>query len=128
KQGFGFPDGTTLKLKLNFQSKFKQHTMARFRVAISTSDDLTETGELSANVQSILFNEPEKRTDAQRAELKKEFRENNVPEIRELNKKITERKEALAKVQAAVPATMVMEEMEKPRDTFVLVRGNFQQK
>ena len=31
KQAFGFPGGTTLKLKLNFASEFKQHSIGRFR-------------------------------------------------------------------------------------------------
>lgn len=128
KQAFGYPGGTTLKLKLNFDSKFKQHSIARFRIAISDSETLTETGELPASVQTILFKAPETRSAEQRAELKKEFREINVPEIQDLNKTLASRKEELAKVQAAVPSTMVMEEMEKPRDTFVLVRGNFQHK
>jgi hypothetical protein len=128
KQAFGYPGGTTLKLKLNFDSKFKQHSMARFRVAISSSETLTETGELPSSVQTILFKAPEKRSAAQRAALKKEFRETNVPEIQDLNKTLASRKEELTKIQAAVPSTMVMEEMEKPRDTFVLVRGSFQHK
>jgi hypothetical protein len=128
KQAFGYPGGTILKLKLNFASEFKQHSMARFRVAISTSESLTETGELPANVQTILFKEPEKRSAAQKAELKKEFRETNIPEIQDLNKQLASEKEELKKVQAMVPSTMVMEEMEKPRDTFLLVRGNFQNK
>jgi hypothetical protein len=34
-------------------------------------------------------------------------------------------KDALLK---QIPSTMVMKEMEKPRDTFILVRGNFQNK
>lgn len=128
KQAFGFPGGTTLKLKLNFASEFKQHSIGRFRVAISTSESLTETGELPANIQTVLFKAPEKRTAAQKAELKKEFRETNIPEVQELNKQLASQKEELGKVQAMIPSTMVMEEMDKPRDTFLLVRGNFQNK
>ena len=64
----------------------------------------------------------------QKAELKKEFRENNIPEVQELNKQLASQKEELGKIQAIIPSTMVMEEMEKPRDTFLLVRGNFQNK
>src|SRR5439155_8453653 len=70
----------------------------------------------------------EKRSIKQNAELTKYYRGKFVPEILELDKQLSARREEKQKLEESIPQTMVMEEMEKPRDTFVLVRGNFQNK
>src|SRR5262249_38999893 len=45
-----------------------------------------------------------------------------------LNKQVAGLKKAEADLAAKVPSSMVMEEMPRPRDTFVLIRGDFQKK
>ena len=69
-----------------------------------------------------------KRSSEQRADLKKFFREHHATDFLAARGKLEtlqkEKKELIDKI----PDTMVMEEMEKPRETFVLVRGNYQNK
>jgi hypothetical protein len=71
---------------------------------------------------------PERRTDEQKSDVKAFFREHHATAFRtartQLEKLQKEKKELLD----AIPDTMVMEEMEKPRDTFILVRGSYQNK
>jgi hypothetical protein len=70
----------------------------------------------------------EKRTREQQTDLKKFFREHHATEFLAARTRLEtlqkEKKELIDKI----PDSMVMEEMEKPRDTFVLVRGNYQNK
>lgn len=44
-----------------------------------------------------------------------------------LNKELAATSKSLADLEAAVPHTLISKEMEKPRDAFVLIRGDFQQ-
>jgi mono/diheme cytochrome c family protein len=70
----------------------------------------------------------EQRSKEQREELKKFFRENRAVDFLAARVRTTELKEAKKKLLEEIPDTMVMEEMEKPRDTFILVRGSYQNK
>jgi len=67
----------------------------------------------------------DQRTKEQRDELKKFFREHRATDFLTARERLAtlqkEKKEFIAKI----PDTMVMEEMAKPRDTFLLVRGNY---
>ena len=47
---------------------------------------------------------------------------------RKLTFHVGELKKQLADVERAIPDAMVMEEMAKPRDTFVLIRGQYDKK
>jgi hypothetical protein len=128
RQPFGFASGTILHVRLKFESDFKQHIIGRFRLSASSATSLTELGEIPANIQTVLFEDPEKRAPKRKTEITKYYRGRFVPEILELDKQVIARRAELQKVDDSVPQSMVMEEMEKPRDTFLLVRGNFQNK
>jgi hypothetical protein len=128
QQPFGFAGGTKLKVRLKFDSEYKQHAIGRFRLALSTSPGLVELGEVPTNIQAVLFQPTDKRGEKQKAQVRKFYRGKFVPQILELDKQLAARRDELQKLDEAIPQTMVMEEMEKPRDTFLLVRGNFQNK
>ena len=69
----------------------------------------------------------EKRTPEQKAQLQKFFRETQAPELTEAEKKVAEIRKAKETLERQIPNTMVMSEMEKPRDTFIKVRGAYDQ-
>ena len=69
----------------------------------------------------------DKRTPGQKAQLQKFFRETQVPELAVVEKKIADLKKVKETVEKQIPNTMVMAEMEKPRDTFIKVRGAYDQ-
>jgi hypothetical protein len=71
---------------------------------------------------------PEKRTDAQKADLKKFFRENHASDLKEAEQALAKLAAAKETLNKEIPNTMVMDELPKGRDTFILVRGNFQNK
>jgi hypothetical protein len=47
------------------------------------------------------------------------------PEVKALKEKLANERKARAELERALPTTMVMEDMRKSRDTFVLVRGQY---
>jgi len=128
RQPFGFAAGTKLKVRLKFESDFKQHAIGRFRLAVTTSDGLAEFAALPDNVRNILPVNAEKRAPEQNAELTRYYRETFVPEVQALNQQLTAKRDELNKFEAAIPSTMVMQDLEKPRETHILVRGDFRNK
>src|SRR5262249_43042858 len=64
-------------------------------------------------------------SDAQKTELRNYYRNTISPEVRKLNNQLGDRRKRLADEEKLVPDAMVMEEMPRPRDTFILVRGAY---
>ncbi len=81
-------------------------------------------------IQDIRQVVPEKRTPAQQTELRNYFIRFVYAPVRAtfdpLNKQFDELKAAETKLDKAIPTTMLMAEMPKPRSAFVLMRGNYQ--
>ena len=72
--------------------------------------------------------DPAQRTEEQQADLKRFFRENRATDFLAAQARLNKLRKEKEDLVASIPDTMVMEEMEKGRDAFVLVRGNFQNK
>ncbi len=70
----------------------------------------------------------DQRTSEQRTDLKKFFREHHATEFLAARGRLETLQKEKKDLIDKIPDSMVMEEMEKPRDTFVLVRGNYQSK
>src|SRR5262245_5854807 len=120
--------GKDVTVQLQFNSIFAGHQFGRFRASATDSATPHRSGSLPANVDAILKLDPSKRIDAQKAELRAYYRASVSPEVRKLNVRIGELKKRIADEEKRVPDAMVMEEMSKPRDTFVLVRGQYDKK
>ncbi len=90
--------------------------------------DAVEVAGLSGGAQlAIAAIAADKRTPAQKEQLEKFFRETQVPEFAEAQKKSTELRKGKDDYEKSLPNTMVMSEMAKPRDTFIKVRGSYDQ-
>jgi hypothetical protein len=68
---------------------------------------------------------PERRTDSQRSELRSYYRSRVSPAGRAVEARLAKLRLELAEVEKQVPTTMVMQEMPRARDTFLLVRGQY---
>lgn len=69
----------------------------------------------------------EQRTPEQKAQLQKFYRETQAPEFAAAQQKVADLRKAKEELEKTIPNTMVMSEMEKPRDTFIKVRGQYDQ-
>src|SRR5262249_42714369 len=69
---------------------------------------------------------PEKRTPPQAGKLRACFLEQHAPEaIRRAHRDVLDLRRRRAALIESFPTVMVMEEMPKPRDTFMLIRGQY---
>jgi hypothetical protein len=79
-------------------------------------------------IRQILVTATDKRTDVQKETLVRYYLENHDEPYQKLTADISEWKKKHTELENAIPNTMVMEEMGKPRDTFMLVRGEYDKK
>ncbi|MGB8168229.1 MAG: DUF1553 domain-containing protein [Chthoniobacteraceae bacterium] len=67
------------------------------------------------------------RTHEQKAKLRKVYRESQATDYIAAQTDLEEAKKDAAAFEKKLPNTMVMQEMEKPRDTFIKIRGQYDQ-
>jgi hypothetical protein len=77
--------------------------------------------------RAILAKAPEQRSENEKKTLSKFFRDSQMPELLEARTRQAEATKARDNYERTIPNTMVMSEMEKPRDTFTKVRGAYDQ-
>ncbi|MSR54169.1 MAG: DUF1553 domain-containing protein [Gemmataceae bacterium] len=117
--------GKDVTVQLQFNSGFVAHQFGRFRMSATNSATPHEPAGMPASVATALKLELAQRSDAQKSELRAYYRNSVSPELRQLNDRVGELKKRIVDEEKAIPDAMVMEEMLKPRDTFVMVRGAY---
>jgi hypothetical protein len=117
--------GATITVMLEFQSQFGQHQLGHFRLATTAAEDPLQVDTLPAEVAAILALAAGTRTDEQRAALRTHYRQHVSPIVRAWNEQLASLRAEHAEADKRIPTVMVMEEMPQPRDTFVLVRGQY---
>ena len=82
-------------------------------------------------IQAIIKLDRTKRNAVQQKQLQDYFVEHvyagSRKVLRPLHQKIADVERKLGELDKQIPSTMIMKEMDKPRDTFVLVRGQYEQ-
>lgn len=119
--------GAAATIVLDFQSQFGQHQFGRFRLSVTDSDSPGEPS-IQADVGVALAAAADQRTEAQTKLLRSHFRHNHSPEAKPLVEKLAAIKRRQSELDALIPTAMVMRELPKPRDTFLLVRGQYDKK
>ena len=93
-----------------------------FPRALTAAEAATLAGGATFALAAI---EPAKRTKEQQDKLRKFFRDTQATDYLAAKKSADEVRKAKAEVEKAVPSVMVMAEMDKPRDTFIKIRGAY---
>ncbi len=123
---FGFKDGTDIAIKLHF--KFSNHGIGRFRLALSSeaSPQLT-SGESIAQLASMPV---DKRTPQQQQRLRSQFltTESAPKTAKLLHQQIQSLHAKINAQKSQGSSTMVMQDMAAPRKTYVLERGEYDQR
>ena len=117
-----------ISVELQFNSPFGNHQFSKFRVLATDSATPHEGNPYPANIDAILKTEPAKRTPADQNALLAYYKANISPALRGINDQIAELRKAITKEENSESTAMVMQEMAKPRDTFMLVRGAYDKK
>jgi hypothetical protein len=121
-------EGTAfLTVTLDFRSPFAQHQLGRFRLSATGAKQPTGPAAQPAKIGEILALGADQRSDAQQAELRVYFR-THASGAKQLGDRLEKLRNDLASLEKQVPTAMVMQEMPKPRDTFLLVRGQYDKK
>ena len=124
------PQNATLTIKLKHEG-IPLHNIGRFRLSTSSLPPglVKLTGQkLPTSMRAALEIDAAKRTPAQRAEIEKFYRDNTDNPYKQAETAIAKTKKAIDGLNENIPTTMVMEEMDKPRDAFLLIRGQYDKK
>ncbi len=117
-----FSKGTILNIKLHFESEHRWHTLALFR--LSATDEKIPTG-VDTKISELLLKPSSARNDKERQQLQLHFRRYHSQSFVELGKKLEDKQSELAELQSRDQPVkvMVMDTISKPRETFVLIKG-----
>jgi len=125
---FGTPPARgKLTVTLGFQSGFPQHAIGRFRFSLSESPTPHPTVTVPADVRDALAIAAESRNPEQRKKIEQHYRDKISPLHRQRKEAVAAAKKARDEFDRQIPSTMVMAEMQKPRDTFIRMRGAYDQ-
>lgn len=113
-----------LTIRLRHTSQFAKHNVGRFRISLTAADQpsLSEAG-LSPELASAVQAEPDKRTDAQKAALRKHFR-GIAPRLATVREQLAAAEKAREALVKSFPMTLVTTAV-APRTVRVLPRGNW---
>ncbi|NNE91267.1 MAG: DUF1553 domain-containing protein [Verrucomicrobiales bacterium] len=113
----GIENELTLTLDQNYGG---ERVIGRLRISVTTDEPGAEA--LDTDLMKILSKNEGKRSKAETKKLDDYFAKEN-PGLKVIDQKT---KQAQAKLKAVTPdSTLVMIEMEEPRETFVMKRGNY---
>ncbi|QDV53044.1 DUF1553 domain-containing protein [Gimesia fumaroli] len=104
------------------QTRDSRYNVGRFRFATTT----VSPGVLNFDTELLAqLKQPEEKWDAKlKAKIADEFHKSDA-KWSKLNQRLTKQKAEQTKLNKAIVTTMVMKELPKPRETFILLRGNF---
>jgi hypothetical protein len=113
-----------LKISLHFESQFSQHQAGRIRIATTEAEQPIGGNAPPAKIAKLLSQSRESRSAAEQQELTTYFRQNVSTVLRDLREEVASLKGRQTELESAIPTTMVMQEA-NPRETFVLMRGQY---
>ena len=119
----GYRPEEVLSFRLIFRTQYKQHTLGRFRFSITNSPTAL-LRPMPENVRAAIAVAAEKRNDAQK-KVVSEFYLGTDGRLIAAKKKADAAKKSREDAEKEMPRTMVMREREKPRETFILVKGAY---
>ena len=125
---FGFPGGTDLHVRLDFQSAYGGHSIGRARLAVTADAAAATISKVPQAIAQVLAVPAEKRDAKQRETLQKHYRETVSPILKEPAAQLEKLRAELKTVQKQVPNVMVMQQMDRPRETHILLRGQYDQR
>lgn len=120
--------GKDVTVQLQFNSTFGNHQFSRFALFSTDSTTPHEHNPLPAEIQTILKTDVNARKNTDQLKLEQYYRTQVSPITRQWLDRIGELKKLIAAEEGTTQTAMVMEEMAKPRDTFILERGAYDKK
>ncbi len=116
------PGGTRIEVILRHDHSEPNFLIGRLR--LSASAESAAKLEVPNSIRQIALLPPNKRSKAQRAQIVAAFRESDRKRA-PLAAKVASLKSKLLILERTIPTTMVMRERREPRESHVLIRGDF---
>jgi hypothetical protein len=121
-------DKTILTVRLEFQSQFSRHQIGRFRLSITDSPDPHGKSSVPTSVAAILPIPAKQRSEQQQADVRRYYRSEISTHFAHTRTQLAQSRKARTALETQGASTMVMQELPKPRDTFMLIRGEYNKK
>lgn len=115
---------STLSFTLKHSDKYAGANLLRFRLYATASEHVGPPAALPDDVRAILLASADKRDDKQRARLKEHF-QSVAPEVKDVREALASARKAEKEWNDSIPIVAVLEELPKPRETHMLMRGSF---
>ncbi len=119
--------GSQITIKL-VQQTLGQHNIGRFRLSTSSLPKGTVAiagTQIPESLKTLLALPDSERSESQRNELLDYYKKNGSGPYQQAIQRVEQAKKQIADLQAKLPTVMVMQEMDKPRDAFILIRGEY---
>ncbi len=111
-----------LRIKLHFQSPFDQHALGKFRISLAADRNLL----VSDDVNAALALAPENRTPEQQLSVARHVASTRgSAELKQSVATLSAAQQRLDELRKAIPPTMIMQDQPQPRESFILVRGEY---
>lgn len=117
--------GTRLRLRLRFESRFAQHVIGRLRIATTGLSYPRMAEQPPEHLRAVLRTPAERRFPPLAAAVAQFFREHVSPVRRQARDELAALQRARQELGESVRTVMVMEDGATPRETFVLMRGQY---
>ena len=117
-----FEKGARLQVSLRHDHADAKYLLGDFRLSVSAAP--VDVLSIPASIRTIVLTSAEKRTDAQKQQLESAFRDSDVAR-KPLAERVGNLKKDRDNLIKEIPTTLVMEERKKPRDTHIMIRGDF---
>ncbi|MCA9179232.1 MAG: PSD1 domain-containing protein [Planctomycetales bacterium] len=111
-----------LTFKMQFHDKRAGHALGRFRISISS--DVWIDRPTPRRLAPLAMLAPERRSDLQQRKLDEAFLAQD-PVLGPVKQSLETAEREYDELQRSIPTTMVMQELDKPRETHVQIRGDF---
>jgi hypothetical protein len=119
---------STLSFVMRFSPAFERHSLGRFRISVTGAGSPHDARSVPEAIRQIAAVESGKRTSEQQGQITQYYRDQISPVMRQRRDQLAAARQARDSMDRSIPNSMVMAEMPKPRDTFVLVRGQYDKK
>ena len=118
-------EGVLLRAKIEFHSQFAQHQFGRIRLSVTGAADPCGAERPPAKIAEILATAADQRSDEKRGELRTFYRQTISPAAHDATALLGKLRTQLNQLNDRLPTAMVMQELASPRETFVLIRGQY---
>ena len=121
--------GSELIVSMHHKSQYSDHNVGRFRLSYSQEKVSSLDGKtgLPTAIANLLSKDAEDLKPAERAKLEKHFLANTSHPVSQAQAKVAQAKKDLNNFINSFSSTMVMKEKAKPKDAFILNRGEYDQ-